>query len=47
MKLEERTRREEEENRYLREGKQGGGEYRAWNSKAEDRRKGGRYVEKQ
>lgn len=25
----------------------GGGKNRAWNSKAEDRRKGGRYVEKQ
>ena len=46
MKLKERTRREEEEKRYLREGKRRG-EYRAWNSKAEDRRKGGRYVEKQ
>ena len=31
---------------YLREGKRGGG-YRAWNSKAEDRRKGGRCMEKQ
>ena len=27
--------------------REAGGEYRAWNSKAEDRRKGGRYVEKQ